>query len=214
MAAVLTVLVVGFGETLSFAVVTQGLHRPPTFVEVLLSFQGVGGIVGGLTAAAIMRRAGEGLLCGIGLACFAVGIPLWAIPNLPIVIVGILLLGVSLPWVIVAIMTLIQRMTPNDLQGRAASALDLMIGVPQTISVAVGAALAAVVSYQLLLVGMGAVIGVAGIYLHASLEVYSPLGLPRMGCQRPANRYLTRGKPRAREKALCACAAVVFHDLN
>ena len=164
-ATMLTVLVVGFSETLTFAVVTQGLHRPPAFIGVLLSFQGIGGIAGGLTAAAIMRRTGEGLLCGIGLACFAVGVPLWAVPNLPVVIVGILLLGVSLPWVIVAIMTLIQRMTPNELQGRAASALDLMIGVPQTLSIAVGAALAAVVSYQLLLVGMGAVIGVACLYL-------------------------------------------------
>jgi MFS family permease len=164
-ATVLTVLVVGFGETLTFAVVTEGLHRPPPFVGVLLSFQGIGGIIGGLSAAALMRRTGEGVLCGIGLACFAVGIPMWAVPSLPVIVAGILLLGVSLPWVIVAIMTLIQRMTPPELQGRAASALDLMIGVPQTVSIAVGATIAAVVNYQLLLVLMGGIVGVAGVYL-------------------------------------------------
>ena len=165
LATSLTVLVLGFGETLAFAVVTQGLHRPPAFFGVLESFQGIGGILGGLTATMLMRRMGEGLLCAIGLGCFAVGIPLWAVPSLPVVILGILLLGLSLPWVIVAIMTLVQRMTPPELQGRAASAIDLMIGVPQTISIAVGAALAALVNYQVLLVVMGVVVGLACLYL-------------------------------------------------
>ncbi|MGZ8794319.1 MAG: MFS transporter, partial [Gaiellaceae bacterium] len=43
-------LVVGFSETLFFAVVEFGLHRPPSFLGVLESLQGLGAIVGGVTA--------------------------------------------------------------------------------------------------------------------------------------------------------------------
>jgi hypothetical protein len=67
--------------------------------------------------------------------------------------------------VIVSLTTLVQRSTPSELQGRAYAAADALITTPQTISIAVGAALVGVVGYQVLLVAMAACNALAGAYL-------------------------------------------------
>ena len=56
-AAVCAVLGFGFSETTIFSVAGKGLHRAPAFVGVLLSIQGLGAILGGVTAAPLVRRA-------------------------------------------------------------------------------------------------------------------------------------------------------------
>ena len=66
-------LVVGFSETVIFAVLDQGLHRSASFFGVLSSLQGVGAIVGGVTAARTLRRLGDVKLVGLGMALFAFG---------------------------------------------------------------------------------------------------------------------------------------------
>ena len=52
-------LVIGINESALFAVVGEGLHRPPEFVGVLASTQGVGAIGGGLLAARLIGSVGE-----------------------------------------------------------------------------------------------------------------------------------------------------------
>src|SRR5206468_12767625 len=49
-------LVAGFSETVIFAVLDQGLHRPTSFFGVLSSLQGVGAIARGMTAPQAPRR--------------------------------------------------------------------------------------------------------------------------------------------------------------
>ena len=51
-------LVIGFGETLIFEL-PDALGKPDSFVGVLMAVQGVGAIVGALTATRVMRRRGE-----------------------------------------------------------------------------------------------------------------------------------------------------------
>src|SRR5213076_817019 len=41
-----TMLVIGFSETLIFAVVGSGLHRPPSFIGVLSVCEGIGSVLG------------------------------------------------------------------------------------------------------------------------------------------------------------------------
>jgi MFS family permease len=48
--------VIGFCETLIFAIVINGLHHSAPFVGVLDTFQGVGAIAGGLLSSRIVRR--------------------------------------------------------------------------------------------------------------------------------------------------------------
>ncbi len=166
MAAVaVALLVVGFAETLLFAVIDQGLHRPPSFFGVLGACQGVGAIAGGLTAAALLRRLGDGRLVGAGLALFALGDGLMVIASLPVVLSGMALAGVGLSWAIVSFSTAIQRRSPAALQGRVASAADLLAGTPQTLSIAAGAALSTLLDYRLLLLAMTGVILSCAAYL-------------------------------------------------
>jgi MFS family permease len=147
----LALLVIGFTETLIFAVVSQGLHRPPSFLGVLSSFQGVGAIVGGLTAARMLRRVGDLRLVGLGLALFGLGDSLLITASLPVIVVGAIVAGAGLPWAIVAFGTALQQRTPTNLQGRVFSAADAMVGTPQIISIALGAAVSTLVDYRLLL---------------------------------------------------------------
>ncbi len=164
-AAVCAVLGFGFSETTVFAVAGQGLHRPPAFVGVLVALQGLGAVLGGLTAAPLIRRIAEPLVIAIGLILTCVGALLEIPPSLVSVVPGVLLFGVSLPWVIVGLTTLVQRSTPRELQGRVYAAADALITTPQTVSIAVGAALVGVVGYQALLAAMAAASLLAGAAL-------------------------------------------------
>lgn len=157
--------VIGFDETIIFAVATNGLDRTPSFVGVLISIQGAGAVLGGPTAAPLIRRMGERHLMGVALVISAAGAALQIPPFLPSVAAGVVLIGVSFPWLVIALITLVQRSTPSHLQGRAYSAAATLITVPQTVSIAIGAALIGVTGYQPLLAIVAAVSVLAAIYL-------------------------------------------------
>jgi hypothetical protein len=157
--------VVGFSETIIFAVIDQGLHRPPSFLGVLSSLQGVGAIAGGLTAVRGLRRLGDVRLAGIGMAGFAVGDLTFMSSSLPLIAVGIIVAGFGVSWLIVGLMTAVQVRTPLRLQGRVSSAADVLISTPQTISIAIGAALIAVVDYRVLVVVEAVAVALCGVYL-------------------------------------------------
>ncbi|HEY6069126.1 MAG TPA: MFS transporter [Gaiellaceae bacterium] len=143
-------LVVGFSETVIFAVLDQGLHRSASFFGVLSSLQGAGAIAGGLTAARTLRRLGDVKLVGLGMALFALGELSFVSSSLPLVLAGTAVAGAGIAWFIVGFATAIQLRTPLRLQGRVAGAADTLVGTPQTVSIAVGAALVTVVDYRLL----------------------------------------------------------------
>ena len=157
-------LVIGFAQTFVFALL-DAIGKPPSFLGVTSVLQGVGSIAGGLTAAAFLRRVGDVRLVGIGLAGFAVGDALLLVPNLATILVGFLIAGVAIAWTIVAYTTALQTRTPLEVQGRVSAAADLALTVPQTLSIAVGAALSTVVPYQALIVAMAIVLGLSALYL-------------------------------------------------
>jgi len=158
-------LVVGFAETLIFAVVDSGLHRQPSFLGVLESLQGLGAIVGGVTAAAALRRFGDVRLVGIGMALFAAGDATFATHSLALVALGFAVAGFGLAWLIVGYATSIQVRTPQRLQGRVASTGDTIVRVPQTVSIALGAGLVTVIDYRVLVAIMAVVLVGCAAYL-------------------------------------------------
>ena len=158
-------LVVGFSETLIFAVLDQGLRRPASFFGVLSSLQGVGAIAGGVTAARVMRRIGDVKLVGLGMGLFAVGELSFVSHSLPLVLAGIACAGAGIAWLIVGYITAIQVRTPLRLQGRVLSASDTLVNTPQTISIALGALLTTLIDYRILVVLMAVVTAMAGAFL-------------------------------------------------
>jgi MFS family permease len=158
-------LVAGFSETIIFAITSDGLHRSPSFIGVLGTFQGIGSILGGITAARLMRKVGELRLAAIGLTLFGLGDALWLIPRLGVVLPAMALAGVGIVWAIVALATAYQRRSPSDMQGRVAAASNMLFSVPQTISIAVGAALVTLIDYRIEIVVMACVFAVASAYL-------------------------------------------------
>ena len=173
-ACLLVIVPFGFYETITFAVVGDGLHRPPTFLGILATVQGVGAIAGGLTAGAILRRTNEGALFGFGCILFAVCSLLLIVPTLPTVIVGAAIVGASLPWILVGLFTLTQRRTPLEIQGGVYSAFDTLLGVPQTISIGLGAGLVAIIDYRPLLVMAALMSAIAAAYLLTRKEQWQP----------------------------------------
>ncbi len=158
-------LFIGFSETLTFEVAGAGLGRDAAFVGVLLAIQGVGAIAGAATAARAVRRAGELPVAGAGLLVFSLGTSMQTSDALVVVAGGLILFGIGIPWVLVALFTLLQRLTPAGLQGRVYSAVEVLVGVPQMVSIAGGALLVTLVDYRLLLLAEAAVVAAAGTWL-------------------------------------------------
>lgn len=154
--------VLGFFDSTDFAVVDQGLHHPPSFFGVLMSVQGAGSVLGGLTVTAAIRWTGEARTVGGGLALSAAAAVLMAVPSLPVVLTGFVLVGIGVPWLSVGYATAWQRHTPPRLVGRVSAAADLFLIVPQTASIAAGAALIGMTGYRVLLGVCAAVLAVTG----------------------------------------------------
>ncbi len=158
----------GMSESASFALVDKGLHRPPEFLAWFLSLQGIGGIIGGLTAAKVVAKIGEIATAALGLALFLplTVAALW--PQLWVLLATSLIAGIGLPYIIVGLMTLMQRLTPHEILGRASSAMDAMLSGPQALSIGLGAVLVGLVSFKTLFAIMAVVVGLSALYLFAA----------------------------------------------
>lgn len=166
----LCILVLGFSESLIFAV-TDAFGKPVEYIGFMLTIQGVGAIAGGLTASRIVRKVGETGALALSLAVLAIGLGVIAVaPTLWLVLLGIAIFGYSLPLMMIAFSTLLQLRTPGRLMGRVSTATDVVLGTPQTLSIAAGALLITHFSYRSLFAVMAAVTTLAVIYLLISLR--------------------------------------------
>jgi len=171
----LAILVFGLGESVFFAFNDQGLGKPAAFLGVLISVQGVGGLLGGLSAAAVMRRVGEVGTVAAGLLLF---VPMYVVgavyQNLWATFPAMVLCGFGLPYLIVGLQTLLQRTTPGELMGRTSAAMDALISGPQALSIGAGALLVGLVDYRILLGVMALVVSIAGIWVWAGRRLTPP----------------------------------------
>jgi MFS family permease len=158
-------VVIGFAETVIFTVLSDGLHRPASFFGVLSSLQGAGSIVGAVTAAGLLRRIGDARLVGLGLVGFALGDLTFVSSSLPLVLLGFAVAGLGVSWAIVAFVTALQLRSPLAIQGRVSGAADTVIGLPQTLSIALGAGLSTVVDYRILVLVMAIVVALSAVPL-------------------------------------------------
>jgi MFS family permease len=148
--ASLGMLVIGFYESVTFAVIAA-LGRPPSFFGLLMTVQAAGSIAGGLAVGRIIRELGEARTLGIALLIWALASIIYVVPNLPADVTAITIFGIGIPLFAVAVTTATQRYTPPHLQGRTIVASDTATSLTQTLSIAIGATLVDTIGYQPLL---------------------------------------------------------------
>jgi predicted MFS family arabinose efflux permease len=151
-------LAVGFGATgmtnvAIFPAMEQGLGVDPSTLGVLVSLQGVGALVGGATAAWMIRRTGERATVALGMLGLAAGCATLVGTSLTAVVAGLVVVGGGVTWIVVAFVTLRQRLTPPRLQGRTATAASVAFNLPQTLVTFGAAAVIAVLDYRTVVVG-------------------------------------------------------------
>jgi hypothetical protein len=162
----LVLLVVGFLESAGLALIVEGLRRPAAFLGATQVAQGIGAVVGGVSAIRLVPRIGETALTALGAIGIGVGCAIWVLPaSLTSVFAGAAVIGASLPWLAIGAETLVQLHTPGPLLGRAFGAQEVAASVPQTISIAVGAAALAIVPYGTLIAVVAVVCAATGLWL-------------------------------------------------
>ena len=120
-----------------YALIADGLDRPATFIGVLGAVQGAGSVVAGFLVGPLMRRVGEFTVAGIGFLLNGIGLLAVATATLPAVCAGALVAGLGLPMVLVAEITLLQRRTEKELQGRVIAAADAIIDIPYAVGIGI-----------------------------------------------------------------------------
>ncbi|MGW6555667.1 MFS transporter, partial [Streptomyces sp. NPDC055051] len=135
-----TMLLAGVNGAAVYAMV-DGLGRPPAYAGVLYAVQGAGSVLAGLTTGPLLRRMPERLLAAAGLALFAAAAGLRALPFEATALAASAVIGLGLPWVLVAAMTAVQREAPAEAVGRIAATANTLLFVPNALSLALGAAL-------------------------------------------------------------------------
>jgi hypothetical protein len=138
----------------------QGVGEPPSFLGVFSAGLGAGSIAASLVSGRLLRSAGERWLAVLGMANFAVGNAMRAAGWLPLAIAGSVVLGFALPWLFLALLSLAQRCTPPELQGRVSAAVTLGFFGPQAPLQAAGALTIRYATYQQLYLA-GAAVAVA-----------------------------------------------------
>ncbi|MET7301710.1 MFS transporter [Embleya sp. NPDC005575] len=163
----LAMLVSGISGGAIYAVVDQGLGRPPAFVGVLYTAQGAGSVAVGLCAGTLIRRLGSRGFAVSGLALFAIGVGLRVVEWLPVVVAGSVAIGFGLPAVHVATMTVLQRETPGHLVGRVAATAGTIMFAPTAFAILGVAGLLTVLDYRIILLGTAALGGAVALYCAA-----------------------------------------------
>ncbi|HEX6967351.1 MAG TPA: MFS transporter [Micromonosporaceae bacterium] len=182
----MTLLVLGFSESVAFAYVDQGLGRSPAFIGVLVTAMGVGGLIGGLLSSGIVRRFGELTALATGVALLSPATLAMTYPQVVLGLLAMTVAGFGIPVTLVALNTLIQRGTPGPLLGRVAAAAEAVIGIPQTLSIGTGAVLVGLVPFQWLFLAMSAVTALAAGYLFTGRRL-SPSPTPSTAAEEPVD---------------------------
>jgi hypothetical protein len=159
------VAVLGIMQVAGLALVDSGLHRPAAFLGVILTFEGIGSIAGGVIAPSALRRLGEPRFAAIGLATMGVGVGLMAVPHMFPVLFGAAIAGGGFSAFMVGYTTLLQRSTATQLQGRVFTAAEAAAALPYCGTLALAVVGVGLVDYRVLMIGGMLLLTAAGAYL-------------------------------------------------
>ena len=181
------VIAIAFGATglvnvAVFPIIEQGLGLPSEALGPLIAVQGVGAVVAGLSAAAMIKRRGETWTFGAGVVILALGLIPGITSSLVAVAFGLAAVGFGVTWSVVSFITMRQRLTPPPRQGRTGAATPIAINQPQTMLTFLAAAIIGTIDYRLLII-VTAVVALASVALlprhsHRAPTAPTPTGTP------------------------------------
>ncbi|WP_196279518.1 MFS transporter [Catellatospora vulcania] len=141
----------GLSNAAAYLVIVGDLGRAPEFAGVLAAAQGAGSVAGGLLCGRVLDRRGEPAAAWWGAALSALGLALQSVPSTPVVALARVLIGVGLPWTVIAAMTAVQRHTPAELIGRVAATANTVVFAPTALTIALGAGAVELLDHRLVL---------------------------------------------------------------
>ncbi|MFG3035295.1 MFS transporter [Streptomyces sp. NPDC048330] len=162
-----TMLLAGVNGAAVHAVVDRGLGHPPAYAGVLYAVQGAGSVLAGLLTGPLLRRVPERTLAAAGLGLFALAAGVRALPYVPTALAASAVIGLGMPWVLVAVVTAVQREAPAEAVGRVAATAHTLVLAPNAAALALGAGLVALLDVRILL----PLLAVAGLAWAAGLAV-------------------------------------------
>ncbi|MFF7647668.1 MFS transporter [Streptomyces canus] len=142
-----TMLLAGLNGALLYAVI-DGLGHSPAYAGALYAVQGAGSVAVGLVSGPALRRLGERRFAAYGIALTAVAAGLRAVPSDPLALACSAAVGAGLPCVLIAVLTAVQRETPNALLGRTVATANTLVYAPNVLGLAAGAALVELVAQR------------------------------------------------------------------
>jgi hypothetical protein len=178
LSAGLTMLTVGFVVTAQYGVVESELNLPPVYIGALLAAQGVGSVLGGFLASGLTTSLGETRLVGFSAALIAVGTLGLLVPSMFAVLPANFLRGIGLAWMVIGVITLMQRRTPANLMGRTAASLYLLVFGPNAVSLVGGAGLNQLISHRALIVIAAVATAAICAYLFVGRATPEPEAVP------------------------------------
>ncbi|MER5205667.1 MFS transporter [Streptomyces sp. NPDC002825] len=147
-----TMLLAGVNGAAIYSVVDRGLGHAPAYAGVLYAVQGVGSVLAGLVTGPLLRRVPERTLAAVGLALFALAMGVrGALPYDATALAASAVIGLGMPWVLIAVMTAVQREAPAEAVGRVAATANTLVMAPNAVAIALGAGLIAVTDARVLL---------------------------------------------------------------
>ncbi|MFD3892796.1 MFS transporter [Streptomyces cellulosae] len=159
-----TMLCAGVSGALTYAVV-EDLGHSPAYAGVLYAVQGAGSVTVGLLSGPGLRRLGARRFAGYGIGLLAVAVALRAVPYDPVAWACAAAIGVGLPAALIAVLTEVQRRTPDPLLGRVTATANALVFTPNVIGLAAGAGLVELIGHRTQLTGLGATLGVTAAVL-------------------------------------------------
>jgi tellurite resistance protein TehA-like permease len=113
----------------------------------------------------MLRKLGEYSIASTGFLLNGVGLAAASTATIPGAAVGFLSVGLGLPMILVAELTMVQRRTSAELQGRAIAASEAIIDFPFALSIGAGAAIIGLTGFRPIFIGVAAAFTLVGLAL-------------------------------------------------
>lgn len=136
-------------NVLIFTALEKGAQVGPEMLSIVISVQGLGAVGAGLMASAIIAKIGFQWAMGLGTVLGGSAIFFLLTSSFGLYLGGATIVGAGFTLTIVSYVSYRQIETPDQLQGRVASAGNMLFSIPQTIMSAVTGLIIAAVDYRL-----------------------------------------------------------------